>query len=175
MTVKDAIKNRFSTRGFEETPVTEEEINALLDAGVQAPTGCNFQEIHFTVVNGNNPLIAEVEAEKMRLRDAAVGPHNAFYEAPTIVLLSAKSELRWNQVDAGIAIQNMVLCAEELGLGTLIVGSIYDAMLGEKKEYFEKAFSIPEGYEFIIALGVGHTALKKEPHTYNKEAQVTFI
>lgn len=53
-----------------------------------------------------------------------------------LIFLSAEDDFKWSRVDAGIAVQNMVLAAESLGLGTLILGCVYDALHGEKKEYF---------------------------------------
>ena len=78
-------------------------------------------------------------------------------------------------MDAGIAVQNMVLAAESLGLGTLIIGRVYDALHGEKKEYFSQALQIPEGYSFQIALAVGHKTDDKSPHEYDFGNQVTMI
>ena len=75
----------------------------------------------------------------------------------------------------------MALAAESLGLGNLIIGCVYDALHGEKKEYFSKALhipkalKIPEGYSFEIALAVGHKTDCKEPHEYDSEKQVTWL
>lgn len=173
--VIDVIKRRSSTRGYTDEPLTDEELNTLIHAGLQAPTAANKQEIHFTVLKGDNPILMELEEEKNRLREICAPPHNFYYEAPTVVILSADSEFRWSALDAGIAVENMALAAEELGLGNLIIGCIYDAMRGEKKEYFSKALQFPEKYEYEIAIAFGHKAVSKEPHTYNMDAQVTFL
>ncbi len=69
----------------------------------------------------------------------------------------------------------MALAAEALGLGSLIIGCIYDALRGEKKDYFAKALRFPEQYEFEIAIAFGHKAVEKDPHTYDAEAQVTHL
>jgi nitroreductase len=69
----------------------------------------------------------------------------------------------------------MALAAESLGLGSLIIGCVYDALNGEKKEYFSKALKIPEGYSFQIALAVGHKTDAKTPHDYDYEKQVTIL
>ncbi len=174
-TVIDVIKRRSSTRGYTDEPLTDEELNILIHAGLQAPTAANKQEIHFTVLKGDNPILTELEEEKNRLREVSVPPHNFYYEAPTVVILSADSGFRWSALDAGIAIENMALAAEELGLGNLIIGCIYDAMRGEKKAYFSKALQFPEKYEYEIAIAFGHKAVSKEPHTYNADAQVTIL
>ncbi len=169
------IKKRSSTRGYTPEPLTEEELNALLHAGLQAPTAANRQEIHFTVLKGDNPILQELEDEKNRLRGLSALPHNFYYEAPVVIVMSADSTYRWSPLDAGIAVENMALAAEALRLGSLIIGCIYDALRGEKKDYFAKALRFPEQYEFEIAIAFGHKAVEKDPHTYDAEAQVTHL
>lgn len=173
--VRKAIKMRSSTRGYTAQPLTEEELEALLQAGLQAPTAANRQEIHFTVLKGNHPLLGEIEAEKNRLRGLSGVEHNFYYEAPVVIILSAEQGFRWSSLDAGIAVENMALAAEGLGLGSLIIGCIYDALRGEKEAYFEEALGLPEQYAYEIALAVGHKAVEKEPHTYEAVRQVTYL
>lgn len=173
--VIETIKKRSSTRGYTNEPLTDDELNILLHAGLQAPTAANKQEIHFTVLKGDNKLLTELEEEKNRLRNISDAPHNFYYEAPTVVILSADSDYKWSALDAGIAVENMALAAEELGLGNLIIGCIYDAMRGEKKAYFSDALKFPENYEYEIAIAFGHKAVTKEPHTYDADAQVTYL
>ena len=173
--VTDAIKNRSSTRGYTSRPLTQAELNVLLQAGLQSPTAVNRQEVHFTVLRGDHPLLAEIEEEKNRLRALSDLPHNFYYEAPTVILLSADRTFRWSAVDAGIAVQSMALAAESMGLGSLIIGCIYDALHGEKQAYFEKARGVPETNEFQIAIAVGHKAVEKTPHTYDAETHVTYL
>ncbi len=173
--VKDAITKRSSTRGYEKEPLTPDEIRALIEAGLKAPTATNRQEIHFTVVPGDAQILTEIEEEKNRMREIQDAPHNFYYEAPVVILISAEESFRWSQVDAGIAVENMALIAEELGLGNLIIGCIHDAMHGDKRKYFEQALQIPEGYEFEIALAVGHKKVSKTPHEYEEDKQVTYL
>lgn len=173
--VIETIKKRSSTRGYTPEPLTDEELQTLIHAGLQAPTAANKQEIHFTVLKGDNPILAELEEEKNRLRDISSPEHNFYYEAPIVIILSADSSYKWSPLDAGIAVENMALAAQDLGLGNLIIGCIYDALRGEKKEYFSKALRFPKDYEYEIAIAFGHKAVTKEPHTYNADAQVTYL
>ncbi len=171
----NSIAKRSSTRGYTSEKLTKEELDTILTAGLQSPTGMNKQEIFFSVINGEDPIIEELEQEKMALRNANRGEHNAFYEAPTIIMLSAEDDFRWSQVDAGIAVQSMALAAESLGLGSLIVGSVYDAMRADKRNYFKEKMQIPAEKDFQIALAVGHKATEKEPHTYDAAKQVAIV
>lgn len=173
--VTDAIRDRSSTRGYTAEPLTEAELNALLQAGMRSPTAVNRQEVHFTVLRGDHPLLAEIEEEKNRLRGLSDQPHNFYYEAPTVILLSADRSFRWSAVDAGIAVQSIALAAQSLGLGSLIIGCIYDALHGEKQAYFEKALGFPETHAFQIAVAVGHKAVEKTPHSCDPETHVNVL
>lgn len=173
--VLTTIKQRSSARAYSTEQPTQEELNMILQAGLMAPTGMNKQEIHFTVVKGNNPVLSELDDEKRRLRGQEKQPHNFYYEAPVLILLSAEDDFKWSQVDAGIAVENMALAAESLGLGNLVIGCIYDALHGERKDYFSEQFRIPAGYSFQIVLAVGHKTDHKTPHEYDFDKQVTIL
>lgn len=173
--VVEVMKKRSSARAFSDVQLTEDELNIILEAGLQAPTGTNRKEIHFSVVSGEHPILEELDEEKRRLRGQQKQPHNFYYEAPTLIFLSAEDDFKWSKVDAGIAVQNMTLAAESLGLGSLIIGCVYDALRGEKKQYFSEVLKFPEGYSFEIALAVGHRTDTKEPHAYERDLQVTIV
>ena len=169
------IERRSSTRSYTAKKLTKAELEVLVKAGLQAPTATNRQEIHITVANGDDPLMAEIESEKNRIMGAQARPGNFYYDAPTVMFLSAEKGFRFSTLDAGIAVENIALAAEALGLGNVIIGIIKPALLGEKSAYFSKALKIPEGYEFEIAIAVGHKAAGKEPHKYDLEKDVSYI
>lgn len=173
--VLETMKQRSSARAYGAEKLTKTELNSILEAGLQAPTGMNRQEIRFSVVRGDNPILEELDEEMKRLRGQEKQGGNFYYGAPVLIFLSAEDDFKWSKVDAGIAVQNMVLAAESLGLGTLIIGCVYDALHGEKKEYFSRALQIPAGYSFEIALAVGHKTDNKTPHEYDYEKQVTIL
>ena len=173
--VLNAIERRSSTRGYTEEKLTEEELEALIAAGLQAPTAANKQEIHISVIDGANPILAEIENEKNELAGLKNLPHNFYYEAPVVIILSGDASFKWSPVDAGIAVENIALAAEGLGLGSLIIGCIRDALLGDKKDYFANALKFPEGYEYEVAVAVGRKAASKEPHKYDKAKNVSFV
>lgn len=173
--VLETIRQRSSARAYSAEKLTKTELDSILKAGLQAPTATNRQEIRFSVVSGDEPVLLELDEEKRRLRGQESQPHNFYYEAPVLIFLSAEEGFKWSEVDAGIAVQNMALAAESLGLGTLIIGCVYDALHGEKSKYFSQVLQIPEGYSFQIALAVGHKTDDKTPHEYDFDKQVTIL
>lgn len=173
-TVLEAIEKRSSTRGYTEEELTKDELQALIGAALKAPTGANMQELHFSVVQKGNPVLQQIEDTKNKLRNAA--PSNNFYfDAPTVIFISGDASKKWSSVDSGIAVENIALCAEGLGLGNLIIGSILDALRAPESEEILKSLDIPEGYRFEIAIAVGHKAVEKEPHTYDEAKQVSWL
>lgn len=172
MDVMKAIAARSSTRGYTAEKLTPAELDALLTAGLQAPTATNRQELHFTVVDGQDPLLFDIqEAMGGRARPTM----NFWYDAPTVIVISGERDFRWTAVDAGIAVENIALAAEALGLGNVILGCLKAAMDGDNRERYAKALRFPEGYAFQIAIAVGRKAAEKEPHSFDKEKQVTIL
>ena len=170
--VLQAIKDRSSTRAYTPEKLTDGELTTLLQAALQAPTAANRQEIHVTVAEGGSPVLAEIQRELTGGKDT---PHNFYYEAPTVLVLSGDSAFHWSAVDAGIAAENIALAAEGLGLGSLIIGCIRGVMTGERGEEFSKALRFPEGYVYQVAVAVGHKAAGKETHTYDAAKNVTVL
>ncbi len=173
--VLQAIAKRSSTRGFTDEKLTREQLEQLIAAGLQAPTAANKQEIHITVVDGGDPVLAELEALKNELRGIQNPAANFYYGAPTVLFISADADYYWSKLDAGIAVENIAIAAEGMGLGSLIIGCVKDALAGEKKAYYADALQFPAGYEYEIAIALGHKAVSKEPHEYDKDKQVTYL
>lgn len=173
--VLSAIEQRYSTRGFTQEKLSDEELQTLLQAALQAPTATNRQEIHLTVVDGGNKILGEIEEEMLAEAGRSAGAQNFYYGAPTVILLSAEEAFRWSAVDAGIAAQTIALAAEGLGLGSLIIGCIKKAMTGEKRRAFSEALGFPEGYVFEVAVAVGHSAMSKAPHACDMASHVNIV
>lgn len=183
--VLHTIAKRSSTRKFKQEKLTREQIEQLLTAGLQAPTAKNEQEIHISVLQGDSYLLQEIEDAKRAIilknaddrtkESVQNNPNNSYYNAPVVFLLSADKDLRWSKVDAGICVQSIALAAESMGLGSLIIGSIYDALHGEKSSYFAEQLTFPANYEFAIAIALGYKDTDKTPHEFSLEKNVSFI
>lgn len=62
--VLSTIEQRSSAREYSAEQLTQSELDTILNAGLMAPTGMNRQEVHFTVVKGDNPVLTELDEEK---------------------------------------------------------------------------------------------------------------
>ena len=173
--VLKAIRDRRSNRGYSDVQLTETELQALLDAALQAPTARNTQLWHFSVVQDRGLLeqfsedyaamMAAKLPEDVRNRFAD-GKFHLFYHAPTVIFISRPTDCanRFVEVDCGIACQNIALAAHSMGLGSVIVGMPMDLFLSEKGKSYGKAFGFPEGNQFSIGIAVGHPTMTKDAH-----------
>lgn len=175
--VLETIAKRSSIRAYKAEKLTDEQIRLLLKAGLEAPTARNEQEIHISVVDGENPVLAEIELEKRKILnvEGSENTSNFYYDAPTVFFLSADKDFFWSRLDAGICVENIAIAAEALGLGSVIIGIVNDALQGEKREYFSKALQFPDNYEFAIAIAVGYKDTEKAPHEIDLDKNVTYI
>ena len=184
--VLETIAKRSSIRAYKADKLTDTEIKTLITAGLQAPTARNMQEVHISVIDGDNPILKEIDTQRKLTMLAAApdeetkakiesNPNNFYYSAPTVLVLSADKDFKWNKLDSGIAAENIALAAQSMGLVSLIIGIIDDAMRGEKKDYFAKALQFPDNYEFAIAVAVGHRDTEKEQHEIDFDKSVSFI
>lgn len=175
--VLSCIAKRRSHRKYLNTPLTEEQIATLIAAAEQAPSAVNRQPWHLTVVE-DAAIIQDVhdackrevmkQPENQRSSARYQNPEfQVFYHAPCVFFFSC-DDSRYAQTDVGIAVQNVCLAAQSLGLGTVILGLPRDAFAGEDKQRLEKLLCFPEGYQFMLAISIGHPDDTKPPHTVRK-------
>ena len=153
--VFEAIKNRRSVRAFTNQPVSDEEVEKLIDAAIWAPSAGNIQPWEFIVVRQH-----EV---KRGLRKAALN-QTFIEEAPVVIVVCAnvwRSEQGYRSrgvnlfclQDTAAATQNMLLAAHALGLATCWVGAF-------QEEEATKVLHIPSGLRPVAIIPVRHAAEK---------------
>ena len=174
MDVLQTISNRRSHRVYKKEQLPEEVLKAILTAGLQSPSARNKQPWHFCVVQ-NKELIQEVHDEAAKVMGKGGSPRFAdpdfqmFYHAPTVVFIFGEKDFPWTQVDCGIAVENMALAAEGLGIGSVILGLPKPAFKGDKADELRSKLQCPEGYDFVIALALGYSTDMKDPHDLREE------
>jgi nitroreductase len=158
----EAISGRRSIRKFKDNPIPDEMLQAILTAGIQAPSGKNRQPWRFIVVKQDKrPELIRImrqQIAKAKTRGEDLGSSewttNVMEQAPvTVFIFNPDGSRPWlahsidqmftDMVDIqsiGAAIQNMLLAALELGIGSLWICDVFYAYeelcnwLGEKGE-----------------------------------------
>jgi len=157
-----AIMTRRSVRDFTHDPVSEEDIQDLLKAGMQAPSAKNEQPWHFVVIDDPNLLhtIPEFHPYSKMLMDA-----------PVAILVCSELALENGSAvqDCSAATQNILLAAHAKGLGAVWLGIFPDS---DRVKGMQNLLSIPDDVRPVSLVAVGHPASIPEPEDRYKEARV---
>lgn len=150
MDVLTAIKNRRSIRRFLDKEIPKDVVEALKDALIWAPSAGNLQSRRFYFVFNNDT--------KKRIVDAAL--HQTFIaQAPLVVVACVDSligrhygkrgEELYCLQDAACSIENMMLTAHSLGLGSVWVGAFHEdgiAKVLDMSSHLRPVAIVPVGY-----------------------------
>ena len=168
MNVKEAIFKRRSVRKFKDIKVSDELIQSLLECAMAAPSACNKKPWFFYVITNEEKL---EELRKSSRYTNYKSPLNIIVCGDTDKALSKKPEDFWIQ-DASSALENILIEAVELGLGTCWCGIFpMETALKNVKEIL----SLPDN---IIPLGlihIGYPDEEKESRTQYDESGVKYI
>jgi len=171
MNTLEAIAARRSIRKFKDTPIPDDVLEKILTAGMQAPSGKNRQPWRFIVVKSDkrSEMIQIMRAGIAHTKTQGDDPGssewtaNVMEQAPVTVFIFNPEGIRpWEKhsigqmfddvVDIqsiGAAIQNMLLAALDLGLGSLWICDVFYA-------YEELSKWLGESGEMIAAVSLGY-------------------
>ena len=111
------IKTRRSVRVYKSEPVPAEALDAVLEAGTYAPTGGGRQSP--TIIAITDPKYRQ---EIAKLNAEVMGSNaDPYYGAPVVVLVLADGSASTFVEDGSCVLENMMLAAHALGLGTVWV------------------------------------------------------
>ena len=149
MTVMEAIQGRTSIREYLDTPIEEEKLLQVLEAGRLAPSAANGQHWKFLVVQDY-----DIRQKLM----PACGGQSFIGQAPAVlVLVGTKPGIMTNSqpaeaVDLSIAMSFMILEAYELGLGTCWIAAY-------RQEPVKAVLNIPDEYSVVAVSPLGYPAV----------------
>lgn len=141
MNTYESIITRRSTRKYLNRPVSQELLEKIIETGRYAPSGGNSQSNHFLVIQNKqiiDHLVKMVEKafSKMEITEnmyrslqnsinlSKKGGYVFCYNAPVLIIVANKKDYGNNQVDCAIAIENMMLEANELDLGSCYINQL---------------------------------------------------
>jgi nitroreductase len=172
----EVIKNRRSVRKFKPTPVPDEHITKILEAGRYAPTPRNRQDWKFIVVK-DKAKIDELKDECIKMAgDNSKQYFTDYLSAPVyiVILAGAKTRSPENELLSGAAAAgNIFLAARALGYGSVFCRN------SVPEEIARKVFNISDDYQWVCITPIGvpdqwpKTPPKKELEEFVVENQFT--
>lgn len=166
----EVIRRRRSIRQYQAKQISDEALDAILEAALFAPTAMNQQKWHFSIIQNKTVLAKMVRiarANKLNsnvsimVKKAQEDDYHTYYHAPTVVIVSGEVESKFVRMDCAIAAQNIALAAESQGIGSCILTSAGFLFASAKGRDMKKELGIPEGYEHICSIALGYKVDEK--------------
>ena len=165
--VLKALRERRSVRSFKPEQIKDEELKAVLEAGIYAPTGMGHQDPWIVAVQ--NP---EIVAQLLRMNAKIMGTDsNPYYGAPTIVLVFASRPEKWftSIYDGTLVLGNMMNAAYAVGLGSCWIHREREMFETEEGRQLMKRFGLPDDLMGIGSIALGYPAAELAPAKPRKE------
>ena len=169
----EVINNRRSVREYKTEQIKDEELEKIIDAGFMAPTARAAEPWHFTIIQNKELLndINNISIEIMKdsnddfLESIANSGANILHNAPTLIVVSAKKDAPNIQADCSAAIENMLLAAEGLDIGSCWLGLIQSFFT--KQENIDQ-LQIPKDYVPLYGVSLGYKTNENKKITRDK-------
>lgn len=166
MNVIQCIDHRTSVRAYKPCEIPQENIKRILDSGIAAPSGKNGQPWRFFVVQKDKTLLRRLAANTI---------YSPFVEKADclIFVFMDKSESYHYIKDAqaiGACIENMLLTAEELGIGACWVGEIL-----KKDNEVKQILSLNNRYDLMAMIALGIPCREERLRTVRKQLEEVLI
>ncbi len=170
MELKEAILTRRTVRSFTSHFVTNRELHEILEAARFAPSWANTQCWDFVVIRDHEIIrrVTETYSETNPARKCS-------FDCSALIVACADTKRSgykkgeqstkfkdWFMFDLGMAVQNLCLRAHDLGLGTVVVGSM-------NHDEINSILAIPEGFDAVVTIPVGKPEGDPKPAPKRKE------
>jgi len=159
----DVVKNRYSTRAYQDRPVEEEKIFQVIEAARLAPSASNRQEWRFIVVR---------DLEKRQALGDIAHKQAFIGQAPVVIAACAATDdhmMSCGQpcypIDVAIALEHISLAAVALGLGTCWIGAFDEAPA-------KKLLGVPADVRIVQLMPLGYPADKPRPKTRLRREEI---
>lgn len=173
MNTYESILTRRSTRKYLNKPVSKELLEKIIETGRYAPSGGNSQSNHFIVIQNKqiiDRLVKMVEKafSKMEITEnmyrslqnsinlSKKGGYVFSYNAPVLIIVANKRDYGNNQADCAIAIENMMLEANELDLGSCHINQLKWLNEGRKILSYLQSLGMKEDERVYGSLIIGY-------------------
>ncbi|MCM1544455.1 MAG: nitroreductase family protein [Ruminococcus sp.] len=160
------MKNRRSVRKYTDEKIPQKKLRMILQAGLLAPSSRNIRPVEFIVVEDKDTL------KKLAKSKSAGSGMIADAACAVVVIGNASKADAWIE-DCSLALGNMLLMAEDLGIGACWVQiRLRKTLLGKASgAYVKNVLGIPDSFEVEAILSLGIAQKSESPRSWDKTEQ----
>lgn len=166
------LESRRSCRNFDsDKMVSEEDIQAIIEAGTYAPSGMGRQSSIIIAVT-NKELRDQLSAENAKIMGKDTDP---FYGAPVILIVLADKDIPTYKYDGSLVMGNLLNAATSLGLGSIWVHRAKEEFESEFGKKILADLGIEGNYEGIGHCAIGYVAAPANAPAPRKDNYVYYV
>ncbi len=162
--VVDCIMSRRSIRAYKPEQIKDEELKTILECAINAPSARNSQPWEVRVMqnkdaieNLNKEVIADMIEKRPEAKERFADENaSVFFHAPTLLVVAYDTTQYWGQSDCGMLVQNVLLAAESMNIGSCAVGCCREYINSPKGADFVKSLNLPENYVVYLTVTLGY-------------------
>ncbi len=161
----DNILKRRSIRKYTDQQVSQEQLDTIMKCAIYAPSALNKQTWEIRVVQ-NPKIIEEINKRFLAFAQGKEFQGSAaryrepgfsiLHHAPTLIVIAGEKGSPYTKLDAGLALQNILLSSHALGLGTCPLGSLVPVLNLPENADILKLLNLPENHEVTINIALGY-------------------
>ncbi len=176
MEFNKVIKLRKSVRAYRPEQITQEQLNAVLEAAHYAPVGmAQFDKLRLFVVQDPAIIAQLVEVAKGFAPPHIQGEFDPTHGAPTLIYVAESTEhdTLITGCNVGCVMENMLLAAFDQGIGSLyLMGMV---QMGNNSPIPAQLLGVPEGFRLVSAVALGYPVEEIAPRTQGNGIAVTYL
>lgn len=166
----EVMKTRRSHRAYSDQPVPQEAIEKIIAAGLMAPSGRGMQPVVIVAVTNREmrDRLAELNAKVMGAKT------DPFYGAPVVLVVLADKKSHTYVYDGSVAMENMLLAAQDLKLGSCWIHRAKEVFASEEGQALLKQWGLTGDYEGIGNCIIGYP-LDEPKEKARREGRVIYV
>lgn len=164
----EVLKTRRSIRKFKPDQISDEELNAVTEAGTYAPTGKGSQGVQIVVVQDPETV---AKLDKMNAEVLGIDT-NPYYGAPTIILVFENENCKTPEMDGAAVCTNMLNAAHSIGLGSCWINRCKQMFKMEEGKELLRQWGLPENLEGVASLSLGYADCENPEAPARREGYV---
>jgi len=161
--VIENILSRRSIRSYQPEQVKQEQLDLIMKCAINAPSAMNKQSWQVKIVQ-NQDLLKRMnqgfvehtikQNPDQDLSSFQDPKFSIYHNAPTVIFVAREKGNVMSEMDCGLLVQNILLSAEAMDIGTCVLGGLPRYLLEDEALLAE--LDLPETHELSIAIAIGY-------------------
>lgn len=166
------LTGRRSCRSYKPEQITDAELDAVLEAGIYAPTAGGQQSPIIVAVQDKDTIeqLRKMNADVMGNPDA-----DPFYGAPTVLIVLADKANPNRVYDGSCVMDNLMNGAEAVGLGSCWIHRARQMFDSPEGKELLKQWGLPETLQGVGSLALGYPAQEPPAPPARKPGRVVKV